>query len=62
MKKFDYPIENIRFNFNLVGGGFLACSWNGKILTPSSEYNISEDQIEEDDDLEIPAFLRRQKN
>ena len=57
MTKFDYPIENIRFNFNLVGGGFLACSWNGKMLTPNPEYNISADQIEEENTLSV-AFAK----
>ena len=57
MTKFDYPIENIRFNFKLVGGGFLACSWNGKMLTPNPEYNISAEQIEKENTLSI-AFAK----
>ena len=57
MTKFDYPIENIRFNFKLVGGGFLACSWNGKMLFPNPEYNISEEQIEKENTLSI-AFAK----
>ena len=52
-------LENFKFNEEETPELFNSDS---EAMNVESSTKLNEDHISEDDDLEIPAFLRRQKN